>query len=501
MTYPTAMDATVKLQMTTTTTTSSIAASSSSTVPHSMTSNHSHSNGSTPLLATMDVPQNHHHHYQDDNTTMTIIMKPEPEEYYIYHERQHDLMCGKHALNALCQMGQVFTASDLYAIAQRLDQMELDLMADNDEGGRMAPAYLERVSEGSIHANHHHSGSDGDSLAGNFSIDVLRIALQEKYQLELPNIKQEGLVVVGGGSGTGTDNANTNTSTSIQDAVTQMEGFICHAHSHWYAIRKINGVYWNLDSMQAKPRWMSHVELVQELQQLLQLPPYDNNDSSSYSSSPASVFCVPKGLPTECSTYSQYLQRRGEGGTEHPTNDSSITTATTTTAATTTPSSSWTWWKEHDLLLRSDSHSHFLGHYSTGTVVVDMDTTDSMDDDSNNHNATNGEASSWRSGMRLIYSKLTTTTTGNNSSNSSSSSQTASPTASQSSSSSSTTSSSSSSLRRDWEWSEEMARVALDQFAEPYSTYADGVVTFQYHHLSSAPPGAAAATGWVSVWN
>ena len=34
---------------------------------------------------------------------------------------------------------------------------------------------------------------------------------------------------------------------------TEVEGFICNRAAHWFAIRKINGLYWNLDSMKEKP--------------------------------------------------------------------------------------------------------------------------------------------------------------------------------------------------------------------------------------------------------
>jgi hypothetical protein len=56
-------------------------------------------------------------------------------EYWIYHEKQQALLCGQHALNNLVQ-ANAFSAGQLAEIAYQLDQMELDYMAQNDEGGR-----------------------------------------------------------------------------------------------------------------------------------------------------------------------------------------------------------------------------------------------------------------------------------------------------------------------------------------------------------------------------
>ena len=61
-------------------------------------------------------------------------MKDVESEYWIYHERQEAMLCGQHALNNLVQ-GNVFQPGYLAEIAQQLDQMELHMMAQNNEGG------------------------------------------------------------------------------------------------------------------------------------------------------------------------------------------------------------------------------------------------------------------------------------------------------------------------------------------------------------------------------
>ena len=103
-------------------------------------------------------------------------------EYWIYHERQEALLCGQHALNNLVQQN-VFSASSLADIAAQLDQLELNYMAQNEEGGTSSKDYLKRVAEG--------SGNVDES--GNFSIEVLRSALMTMFNLQLPNIRQVSL--------------------------------------------------------------------------------------------------------------------------------------------------------------------------------------------------------------------------------------------------------------------------------------------------------------------
>ncbi|CAJ1904464.1 unnamed protein product [Cylindrotheca closterium] len=186
-------------------------------------------------------------------------------EFWIYHERQQALLCGQHALNNLVQ-GCVFSADSLSQLALQLDEMELQFMSQNNEGGVRSKDYLERLAEGSANVD----------PSGNFSIEVLRAALQRQYSLELPNIRQEG--VAG----------------AIGD-VTNVEGFICNKESHWFAIRKINDRFWNLNSMEERPSLISHFRLAAEVQGL-----QDNGYS---------VFIVMSGLPAPCTSKEE--QTRG----------------------------------------------------------------------------------------------------------------------------------------------------------------------------------------------
>jgi ataxin-3 len=130
-------------------------------------------------------------------------------------------------------------------------------MSTNNEGGVNSKDYLKRLAEG--------SGNVDES--GNFSIEVLRSALMTRHGLELPNIRQQSVKNV---------------------EITTMEGFICNRSDHWFAIRKINGRYWNLNSTNDRPELISHFGLAMEVEGLI---------DRGYS-----VFCVVDALPEPCTS-------------------------------------------------------------------------------------------------------------------------------------------------------------------------------------------------------
>jgi len=157
-------------------------------------------------------------------------------ETLIYHERQEALLCGQHALNNLIQT-QTFTPQSLSEIAQQLDQMELNYMSAGNQNGIHSRDYLQRVAEG--------SGNVDES--GNFSIEVLRSALMTTFELTLVNTLQENIRNV---------------------EITSFDGFICNRASHWFAIRKINERFWNLNSTSERPVLISHFRLAAEIEML-----------------------------------------------------------------------------------------------------------------------------------------------------------------------------------------------------------------------------------------
>jgi ataxin-3 len=79
--------------------------------------------------------------------------------------------------------------------------------------------------------------------------------------------------------------------------ITTFEGFICNRSSHWFAIRKINGLFWNLNSTLEKPKQISHFHLAAEIESL-------RNGGFS-------VFCVTGNLPPPCTNENE-LPTRGD---------------------------------------------------------------------------------------------------------------------------------------------------------------------------------------------
>ena len=144
-------------------------------------------------------------------------------ETWIYHEQQESALCGQHCLNNLLQ-NSAFSAPELAEIAHELDRTESDL------GGRTLIS--SNVDE-----------------SGNFSLQVLRTALTRLYGLDLVSWSSEE------GRGAVTDPTTEN-------------AFIVNTREHWYAIRKINGKWWDLNSIEEKPVYISPFYLSALLGQL-----------------------------------------------------------------------------------------------------------------------------------------------------------------------------------------------------------------------------------------
>lgn len=176
----------------------------------------------------------------------------DPNTVWIYHERQQALLCGQHALNNLAQSGEVFTPYELAAIAQQLDAMELQFMAQSNEGGVKSPDYMKRLMEGSYHVD----------ATGNFSIEVLKAALQHRYGISLPHLSHKDLE---------------------GKEITEFQGFLCHKSDHWFAIRQIGGRFWNLNSTLELPVVISHFKLAIEM--------------AAWQNEGYTIFCIPSGLP------------------------------------------------------------------------------------------------------------------------------------------------------------------------------------------------------------
>merc|ERR1719329_55581 len=129
----------------------------------------------------------------------------------------------------------------------------------NNEHGVNSKDYLRRVAEGSGNVD----------PSGNFSIEVLRSALATRFDVSLESISSKPMEKI---------------------EITTLSGFICNKESHWFAIRKINDRYWNLNSTFDHPKFISSFHLAKEIEGLR---------NSGYS-----VFTIEndKSLPRICSS-------------------------------------------------------------------------------------------------------------------------------------------------------------------------------------------------------
>lgn len=123
------------------------------------------------------------------------------KESYIYHEKQDALLCGQHCLNNLLQ-NPIFSPIDLSEIAQNLDRQERQITSEN------------------LNAFGEYSSNVDES--GNFSIQVLKTALQQSNQIEL--VSWSG-------------------SNERQNDPVEEKGFIVNRSSHWFTIRLVDISY------------------------------------------------------------------------------------------------------------------------------------------------------------------------------------------------------------------------------------------------------------------
>lgn len=147
----------------------------------------------------------------------------------VYHEKQYGSMCGQHCLNNLLQ-GPYFQPMNLANIAAELDKQELAILGGTKLGDEMG-----------------FTSSNVDD-SGNFSIQVLNVALQQSHDISLVR-----------------DNK------VLQKALESLEpdvGFVCNQSSHWFAIRFVHDTFWDLNSMNPSPLPISKFFLSAYLSQL-----------------------------------------------------------------------------------------------------------------------------------------------------------------------------------------------------------------------------------------
>ncbi|KAL3626925.1 hypothetical protein CASFOL_029236 [Castilleja foliolosa] len=136
----------------------------------------------------------------------------------LYHEVQESKLCAVHCVNTVLQ-GPFFSEFDLAALASDLDLTERQMMV-----GSVTGDYFPEVS--------HNVSLDGD-----FSIQVLQKAL-EVWNLQVIPL-------------------NSPMAEPAQIDPEKESAFICHLQDHWFCIRKVNGEWYNFDSLYAAPEHLS----------------------------------------------------------------------------------------------------------------------------------------------------------------------------------------------------------------------------------------------------
>ncbi|KDP24497.1 hypothetical protein JCGZ_25061 [Jatropha curcas] len=167
----------------------------------------------------------------------------------LYHEVQEAKLCAVHCVNTVLQ-GPFFSEFDLAALASDLDCKERQMMQDS---GACTGDFLSAES--------HNVSLDGD-----FSIQVLQKAL-EVWDLQVIPFSSP-------------------VAEPAQIDPELENAFICHLHDHWFCIRKVNGEWYNFDSLYAAPEHLSKFYLAAYL---------DSLKSSGWS-----IFLVRGNFPKEC---------------------------------------------------------------------------------------------------------------------------------------------------------------------------------------------------------
>lgn len=136
----------------------------------------------------------------------------------LYHEVQESKLCAVHCVNTVLQ-GPFFSEFDLAAVASDLDRTERQMMLGSGTGD-----FLPELS--------HNVSLDGD-----FSIQVVEKAL-EVWGLEVIPLDSP-------------------VAEPAQIDPEMENAFICHLQDHWFCIRKVNGEWYNFDSLYPAPEHLS----------------------------------------------------------------------------------------------------------------------------------------------------------------------------------------------------------------------------------------------------
>jgi ataxin-3 len=143
-------------------------------------------------------------------------MQAEIKRKFIYFEKQsNDRLCGVHCLNMLLQ-GPYFDPFSLGEIAQGLDRLEQELYKE-DSGFEIKP----KISY----------NCDDD---GNYNVQVLSEALKI-HAADIVSVKQNECEKL------------------LTESLDSIQAFIFNSSTHWFSIRKIENIWFNLNSTNPGP--------------------------------------------------------------------------------------------------------------------------------------------------------------------------------------------------------------------------------------------------------
>ncbi|XVE76499.1 hypothetical protein DITRI_Ditri12bG0178500 [Diplodiscus trichospermus] len=174
----------------------------------------------------------------------------------LYHEVQESKLCAVHCVNTVLQ-GPFFSEFDLAALASDLDTKERQMMLRGTAASSSTGDFLSEESH-------------NVSLGGDFSIQVLQKAL-EVWDLQVVPF-------------------DCTVAEPAQFDPELENAFICNLHDHWFCIRKVNGEWYNFDSLYAAPQHLSKFYLSAYL---------DSLKGSGWS-----IFLVRGNFPKECPIFS-----------------------------------------------------------------------------------------------------------------------------------------------------------------------------------------------------
>ncbi|KAF7142690.1 hypothetical protein RHSIM_Rhsim05G0204700 [Rhododendron simsii] len=165
----------------------------------------------------------------------------------LYHEVQESKLCAVHCVNTVLQ-GPFFSEFDLAALASDLDCRERQMMLEGGSGAGLVPEESHNVS-----------------LDGDFSIQVLfplltTYALRFLFPLLTRVIQKFWLQVLEKALEVWDLQVIPLNSPVAEPAQIDPElgnAFICHLQDHWFCIRKVNGEWYNFDSLYAAPEHLS----------------------------------------------------------------------------------------------------------------------------------------------------------------------------------------------------------------------------------------------------